>query len=163
MLGGGVLDELSKEKSVPEINSEEGLRKILSSYVLFDIMRRSKISEILGNDVNYVHIDKGIEESRVDRKRSSRSSSSRNPCYIEVYYQILYYQASTFYGSRMFTYLVFKDFRSGKLVKSSGYGKGQLPKFTKQSLEVATTMLRDSVGEVVNELSEKKLSKGEIR
>lgn len=163
LMMGGAIDGLAKEKTVGGINTESGIGGMLPPDVLYGINEKGNISEILKSPVEFSHIDGNSQAMKDARRNNARSTNSNSECYVEIFFDRLYYQASTIYGSRIFTYMTVKDFRSGRLVKSSGYGRETLPKFTKQSLDVATSMVRDGVRIVVNEILAKKLSGKDAR
>jgi len=154
-LQGGLLDDLAKEREIPNLNSKGAVQRMLPSDALFKIAASSDLARTLGEEVNFIRVEKPPTEALADRARKTRSTPSVNACYIEIYFDAVEYQASFAYGSRIIPYLTFKDFRSGKMVKRSDYGREKMPHFTRESPETATVVVREAVQAVFNRLSAK--------
>jgi hypothetical protein len=159
MMAGGLLDAMTRTADRPAINSKQAIEHMLPPAVLFEQIAGSRLPAILGREVNFVHVEKSREESKVDRKRTGRSTASTNPCYIEVYLFMVYYQAAAFHGERIISYYVFRDFRGAKPVKSSTYDNGQMKHFSRQSVEGATILARQAIREVFETLTAKKFGR----
>lgn len=156
LITGGLIDEMLKKSEIPSVNSTAAIKDMLPASRLFKLISDSKLAEILGRNVNYVHVEKSEDDAKVDRKSKMRSAASANPCYIEIYVTGIYYQSAPFHGERIFSSYHFKDFRGPKLVKGGGYDNGQMRKFSAQTVEVATEMAGGAVSEVFNKIARKR-------
>lgn len=163
LITGGLIDEMLKKGSVPEINSTDAIRSMLPAEALFDVISHSKLDEIIGRPVNFIRVDKSAEDAEADRKSKLRAYASDNPCFIEVHLWLVSYQSAPFHGERIFSYWRIKDFRGPKLISSGGYDNGQMKNFSEQDVATATDMARSAVVEVFEKTARKKLQVTQAR
>ncbi len=158
LVTGGLLDQLLTQKEVKEINSTDAIKEMLSADVLFEVISNSELPEILDRPVNYIHVAKPEDETKVDLKSKQRNLASDNPCYIEVFITFINYQSAAFHGERIFSWYTVKDFRGPKMIKTGGYDNGQMKDFSKQDIPGATALARGAVKEVFEKIARKKLA-----
>lgn len=163
LVTGGLIDEMLKKGSVPEINSTDAIRSMLPAETLFEVISHSKLDEIIGRPVNFIRVDKSAEAAEADRKSKSRAYASNNPCFIEVHLWLVSYQSAPFHGERIFSYWRIKDFRGPKLISSGGYDNGQMKDFSKQDVPTATNLAKSAIVEVFEKTARKKLQARQAR